>query len=141
MATSVKRALYGKMSGDTTLNNLLGIPAPGYSKSIYFQEAPAGASYPLVIFNLQSDVPTEAMSDPSAFETDIWLAKAVDRSPSADTAETIQARLRTLLNDAALSISGSTLMYLRRRAGVSYPETANGVQFKHAGDLYRLVYD
>lgn len=141
MSTPTRRGIYGKLAGDTTLNNLLGTPAPGYSKSIYHQEAPAGASYPLVIFQKQGGRPTEAMSDPSAMENDTWLVKAIDRSTSADTAEAIQARLATLLNDASLSISGSTLLYLRRQSDVEYPETTDGVSFKHAGSLFRLVYD
>jgi hypothetical protein len=33
MSTAVRRALYGKLAGDTTLNNLLGTPATNYSKS------------------------------------------------------------------------------------------------------------
>jgi hypothetical protein len=82
MSTAVRRALYGKLAGDTTLNALLGTPATGYSKSIYHQEAPDGAS---------------------------------------------------------LSISGSTLLYLRRQSDVEYPEVDNGVRYSHAGALYRLV--
>src|SRR5215207_9433098 len=116
MSTAIRRAIYGKMSGDTTLNNLLGTPATGYSKSIYYQEAPAGANYPLVIFNQQSGVPTEAFQNPSAFENDVWLVKGVDRSTSADTAEAIADRVKTLLNDTTLSISGGTLSYLRRQS-------------------------
>lgn len=139
MSTPVRRAIYGALAGDTTLNNLLGSPATGYSKSIYYQEAPAGAHFPFVIFNKQSGVPTEAFGDPDALENDVWLVKGIDKSTSADTAESIQARLKTLLNDASLSISGATLLYLRRQSDVEYPETADGVMYKHAGSLFRLV--
>jgi hypothetical protein len=141
VSTAVKRAVYGKLAGDTTLNNLLGTPASGYSKSIYYQQAPAGATYPLVIFNKQSGVPTEAFADPSAFDTDIWLVKAIDKNTTADPAEAIQARLIALLNDTTLSISGGTLLYLRRQSDVEYPELENGVSFKHAGSLFRLVHE
>lgn len=141
MSTAVRRAIYGKLSGDTTLNGLLGTPATGYSKNIYHGLAPDGASYPLVVFSKQSGVPVEAFTDPSAYETDIWLVKAIDRATSADTAEAIADRVKTLLNDASLSISGSTLMYLRRQSDVEYPELTDGVRFQHAGSLYRLVFD
>ena len=140
MSTPVRRALYGKLAGDNTLTGLLATPASGYSQSIYYQQAPGNASWPLVIFNKQSGVPTEAMGVPSALEEDIWLIKAVDRSPSADVAESIQARLQTLLNDASLSISGGTLLYLRRQSDVEYPETADGVVYVHCGALWRLVW-
>lgn len=141
MSTPVRRSLYGRLAGDTTLSNLLGTAAPGYTKSIYDGEAPAGANYPLIILNLQSDVPTEAMQDPNALENHVWLIKGVDRSTSADTAEAIAARIKTLLNDAALSISGGTHLYLRKQAGVQYSEVTDGVSFKHRGALYRLVYE
>lgn len=139
MSTPVRRALYGRMAGDTTLNNLLGTPANGYTKSIYHQQAPQGAGFPFVIFSKSSGVPTEAMGVPSALETDVWLVKAVAKDTSTDTAEAIQARLQALLNDATLSISGATLLYLRRQSDVEYPEVSEGVEYKHAGALWRLV--
>lgn len=142
MSTAVRRAIYGKLAGDSTLTNLLGTPATGYSQAIYYQNAPNGnADHPFVIINKQAGTPTEAMGDPSALEDDIWLVKAVDQSNTADQAEAIQSRIQTLLNDAALSISGATLTYLRRQSDVEYAEVTSQGQFKHAGGLYRLVYD
>lgn len=141
MSTAVRRALYGKLAGDTTLNNLLAAPPAGYNKSIYHQQAPQAAQFPFVIFNKSSGTPTEAMNDPSALESDIWLVKGVDKNSSADTAEAIQARIQVLLNDATLTISGATHLYLRRQSDVEYSEVTDGVQYKHAGGLYRLVFD
>jgi hypothetical protein len=140
VSTAVRRAIYGKLAGDTTLNNLLGTPATGYSKSIYHNAAPPNAGFPYVLFNKQSGVPTEAFQDPSALETDVWLVKAVDRGTSADAAEAAAERIKTLLNDAALSISGATHLYLRRQSDVEYEEETDGVRYHHVGSLYRLVY-
>jgi DNA-binding LytR/AlgR family response regulator len=84
--------------------------------------------------------PTETMADPSALEDDIWLVKGIDRSTTADTAEAIAARVKTLLNDATLTISGATHLYLRRLSDVEYLETAEGVRYVHSGALFRLVY-
>lgn len=141
MTTTAKRGIYGKLAGDTTLNNLLATPPSGYSKSIFYEAAPDSAGYPFVLMNKQDGRPTETFGDPSAFETDIWMVKAIDRGASADVAESVQARLAALLNDAALSISGSTVMYLRRQSDMDYAEDVNGVVFHHSGSLYRLVYD
>lgn len=141
MSTPVRRALYGKMSGDTTLNNLLGAPAHGYAKNIYYQQAPETANFPFVLFQKQAGTPTETLSDPSALETDVWLVKAVDRNTTADPAEAVQARLKGLLNDATLSISGGTLLYLRRDSDVDYPEVRDGNAYQHAGSLWRLIYE
>jgi hypothetical protein len=141
MSTAVRRAIYGKLSGDTTLSGMLGTPATGYAKGIYYQEAPAGAGFPFIIMNKQSGVPTETLTDPSALEADVWMIKAVDRATSADTAEAVQARVQALLNDAVLSIAGADHLYLRRESDLDYGEVANGVTYRHAGSLYRLIYD
>lgn len=141
MSTPVRRAVYGKLAGDTTLNSILGAPAAGYSKSIYHQQAPAGAGFPYVLFQKQAGNPTEAFGDPSAIDTDVWLVKAVDRNSTADPAESAAARIIALLNDAALSISGATLLYLRRQSDVEYPELIDGQMYQHVGSLFRLVTD
>lgn len=137
--TAIRRALYGGMSGDTTLTNLLGVAAAGYTRAIYQDPAPQDAHFPLVLFSKSSGVPTETFGDPTAFENDVWLVKAVDRNTTADTAEAIAYRIRTLLNDAALSISGGTLLYLRRESDVDYAELASGDVYRHCGSLFRLV--
>lgn len=141
MSTAVRRAIYGKLAGDTSLNNLLGAAPSGYSKSIYHDQAPAGAGFPYVILGKQAGFPTEAFGDPSALETDTWMVKGVDRNTTADLAEQIAARIIFLLNDAALSISGSNLLYIRRSGDVEYPEETDGVFYRHAGALFRIVTD
>jgi hypothetical protein len=139
VSTAVRRSIYGKLAGDTTLNALLGTAPTGYSKSIFYQQAPANAAFPFVIFAKQAGIPAEAFTDPSAYETDTWLVKAVDRAEGADTAESISARCVTLLNDAALSVSGATLLYLRRQSDLDYSELDEGVRYVHVGSLFRLV--
>lgn len=140
---AVRRALYGKLAGDTTLNNLLGDEAPGFSKAIYHQTAPEGAEYPFVIFNKQAGTPTYAFkgSGGAAFDTDVWLVKVVDRNTSADAAEDAAERLDVLLTDGALSISGATQMLLLRQSDVVYEEVDGDQRYQHVGSLYRLLYD
>lgn len=140
MTTSRRRAIYGRLAGDTTLTGMLGTPPAGYSQSIYYQSAPDKVNYPIVVFNKQSGVPTQAMHDPTAFDNDVWLVKAVDHSSSADKAEAIVERIKTLLNDASLSIAGGEiLLFLRRMSDVDYEEITSGETYKHAGSLFRLT--
>jgi hypothetical protein len=141
MSTPVRRAIYGRLAGDTILNGMLGAPAPGYAKSIYHQYAPANANHPFVVFQKQAGNPTQAFEDPSALETDVWLVKGIDKGTSADQVEAIQARLIALLNDAPLSISGHDLKFLRRESDVEFPELEDGVRYMHAGALFRLITD
>jgi hypothetical protein len=138
MSVAVRRAIYGKLSGDTTLTNLLGTAAPGYTKSIYYQQAPEKAGFPYVVFSKQSSTPRYALGA-RLYDNDLWLIKAVDRRDTADGADAIASRLDALLTDASLSISGKTQLYLRRESDVDYPETSDGVVYHHAGSLFRLI--
>ena len=140
MSSQCKRGLYGKLAGDTTLNALLGTPATGFSKAIYYQEAPAGAAYPYVIFDQQSGVPTEAFTDPSALETDVWLVRAVDRNTTADIAEAIQRgcsaaqRHDTVDSGATLCISAAARMSISREHRRHPVQTQwRAVSFGHNG--------
>lgn len=139
MSVAVRRGVYGKLAGDTTLNAMLGTPAPGYAKSIYYQFAPQKAGFPYLILNKQASTPRYAMSA-LAMDNDVWLVKAVDRSDTADPADSIASRVLALLNDAALSISGKSTLYLRRESDLDYSQEVDGVNYRHAGSLYRLVY-
>src|SRR5689334_7879655 len=130
MSIAIRRSLYGKLAGDTTLNNLLASPPNGWSKSIYYQIAPQNAPFPYVIFNKQSGIPSEAFGDPSALEDTVWLVKAVDRDTTADDAEAVAERITSLLNDTSLSISGASLLYLRRQSDVDYAEVTEGVIYR-----------
>lgn len=140
MSTATRRAIYGKLAGDTTLTNLLATAASGFSKAIYHFEAPQDVAFPFIIFSRSSGVPTGTFSKPSAYETEVWMVKGVDRSSSADVVESISARVAVLLNDASLSIAGGgNLMYLRRESDIDYAELADGVSYRHCGSLFRLM--
>ena len=139
MSVAVRRAIYGKLAGDTTLNNALATPPTGYSKSIYYQQAPKGAQYPYVVFSKQAGTPRYTLGA-RAFDNDVWLVKGVDGSSSADVVETVSSRLDALLTDGTLSISGRDQLYLRRESDVVYSETVDGVLIRHAGSLFRLMY-
>lgn len=139
MSVATRRAIYGKLSGDTTLNALLGAPATGYTRSIYYEYAPEGASFPYVVFNKQAGTPTYAFAS-KAMDAEVWLVKGVDRNRTADQVDAISTRLEELLVDGALSISGKTQLYLRRESDTDYAEVTDGEIYRHAGSLFRLIY-
>jgi hypothetical protein len=138
MSVPIRRALYGKLAGDTTLNNLLGTPAAGYSHSIYYQSAPPEASFPFVVFNKASSNPTYTLAT-NAMDTDVWTVKGVDRNTDTDPVENIASRLNVLLTDGTISISGKTQLYLRRDGDYDYSEDVKGQTYCHAGSEFRLI--
>jgi hypothetical protein len=139
MSVATRRALYGKLSGDVTLNALLGTPATGYSKSIYYQLAPQGANFPCVILSKQAGTPRYALGE-RAYDNDVWLIKGVDKNLSGDPVDNVASRLDALLTDGTISISGRTQLYLRRESDIDYSEVVDGTVYRHAGSNYRLLY-
>jgi hypothetical protein len=131
---SVRDAIYGLLTADDTLTDLL-----SSATAVYHQEAPTEADWPLVIFNRQTGQRDRAFAG-EPMRPEVWLVKAVTRAHSASTAEAIDARLEALLDGAGLSITGSTLLYLRRTSDVQYPEQDGQDTYQHVGGLYRLVH-
>jgi hypothetical protein len=145
MSVVVRRTLYGKMAGDTTLTALLGSAAAGYSKAIYFQSAPAAAAFPYIIFSKQSSTPSYSFGGRN-FDHDVWLIKGVARegatgTDAANQADDIASRLDALLTDGTVNISGRDDRYLRRESDVEFSEIADGVLYRHSGSYYRLIYE
>ena len=146
MSQAIRRAIYGKLAGDSTLNALLATPPAGRSKSIYHQQAPDDAEYPFVIFNKQAGTPEYAIGA-RAFDNELWQVKGVvtTETPSTssvdDVVDAIASRLNALLTDGTISISGATQLLLRRESDVEYSEQPSGQpRILHAGALYRLMY-
>lgn len=137
--TAARRAIYGKLAGDSTLNALLGTPPAGWSKNIYYGQAPQSAPFPYVILSKSAGTPSYALAG-SPIENDIWLVKGVDRNEDTDPVESIAGRIDALLVDATLSISGKTSLYLRRVSDVDYPEATDGKRYVHSGATYRFMY-
>lgn len=142
---NIRRAIYGKLAGDTTLNNLLASPPATQSKSIYHEQAPDNAQHPYVIFNQQAATRAYAFGG-RAMDNELWLVKGVARkgdgtASADDVAGDIADRLDALLTDGTLSISGETQLYLRFENPVRYSENPEGSpRIVHAGALFRLIY-
>lgn len=143
MSVATRRAIYGKLSGDTTLTSLLATPPTGVTKSIYYQVAAQGAEFPYVIFQKQAGTPSYALAA-NTFDNEVWMVKGVTKNPGpvypSDPVETISSRLDALLTDGIISISGKVELYLRRESDLDYSEERSGVIYRHSGALFRLVY-
>lgn len=141
MSVATRRAIYGKMAGDSTLVALLGTPPTGFSKAIYYQVAPKGTTGAYVIFQKQAGTPRYTFkTGHAAIDDELWLIKGVGEAGSADEVDNIASRLDALLTDGALTISGATQLELRRESDVDYSEEVDGVIHRHSGSLYRLLY-
>jgi hypothetical protein len=131
---AIRTALYSKINGASSVTSLL-----SSATAIYDSEAPAAAVYPFVSFSLSTGTPEYTFAS-RAFDNDLWLIKAMDRSTSGTVADNIAQALRALLTDATLTITGAVLMSVRPEQRVRTTEVVDGQKFFHAGNLYRLTY-
>lgn len=99
---------------------------------------PAGvsAAEPYLIFFEQADTDVYTLKQ-RAFQRHPYFIECVDRGSSAQRAQNILARVDALLNDAALSISGRTTMYLRREQTIERDEEVSGVTYQRVGASYQ----
>lgn len=140
---ATRRAIYGKLAGDTTLNALLATPPAGYAKSVFYQLAPQAAQFPLVVFQKQAGTPSYGMNGTNPINSEVWEVKGVNLGKPGETTDnpdTIASRLDALLTDGTLSISGATHLYLRRESDVDYLETDGDRAYRHAGSLFRVIF-
>lgn len=129
----VRDAIHDKIAGTAAVTSLL-----SSATAVFHQQAPRDTAPPYVLFSKQSGTRVHVFDGP-AVRPLVWQVKAVDKGPSASRAEDIDAQLEAALHDAALSITGQSLLYLRRASDVQYPERDGAEIFNHVGGLYRVT--
>ena len=134
MATNPTRlAIYNKLAATGAVTDLV-------STRVYFQFAPQGSTYPLITFNRQSGRPDwTSQGDP--VENELWQVKGIATgSSSATAAENIADAIDAALQDAIMTVTGrDVLLKPLRESDVDYAEITDGVLYRHAGALYRLM--
>ena len=108
------------------------------SASLRHAVAPPTGLFPFVIFNKVSGTPTRRFGG-NAFDSQIWLVKAVARDTSSSAAEDIAKAIDDLLDFGTITVSGATLLFLARESDVDYAETDGDQTYRHHGALYRVA--
>lgn len=131
-AVTVDRWLFSKLTGDTTLMNLVtGVFSwPGVS-----------LTYPCVVFQEQSPPRDVRGVGPSTYMVDgLWLVRGIVEANSYTGAlETIANRTHTLLHAASGSVPtyGNVWVCVREQT-FRLSEITSGRQFRHLGGIYRI---
>lgn len=110
---ALSTAIFGKCAVGTTLHTAIG-------GRLYKGRAPEGAAYPYAVFLLVSDV-----SDPTFTEQleDVVIQFSLFSSASSSgQIEDIFAALKVLYDDCELTITGETLLYMRRQNATLFAE-------------------
>jgi hypothetical protein len=130
----LRKALYAKLSGDATLTAKL-----SSATAIYHKLAPEGAVPPYVVFRQISGTRQWAFQG-GQIRWPMWLVMAVDRGPTAEVAEDIDARIDELLNDAKLTIEGFNHLAIYREMDMPEPVTDDsGEILQSVGGLYKIA--
>lgn len=130
---AIRQALYQKLNV-SSVTTLLG----SGSASLVHELAPPSATYPLCLFNRQSDTSVLRFGG-NAFDNQVWQVKGIVRSTSSSAAEDIDKAVRDLLDFGTLSITGGSLMHMARISGFEYAENEGDEVYRNVGSLYRLV--
>lgn len=131
----IRQALVGRLMATEAVTSRLG--APG---NVFHRVAPANATPPYVVLHRQAETDSWSFKDPP-LERDVWTVKGVCRGSSSAQADAIAAAITAALNDAALTVDGYQLLYLRRTSKVDYGEVDGGEQWHHCGAIFRLDLD
>jgi hypothetical protein len=124
-------ALYSRLTGGTSITSLL-----AGTDSIYNQQAPPGAAYPLIVFQYQGG--GDENKSPHRAKNMLYTIKAISADGLTD-AGTIDAAVDTELHlGTALTVSGWTNFWLAREGEIRLVEaTPEGNRYYHAGGIYR----
>ena len=115
----------------------LAILAPG---GVYPNIAPEGTSYPYVVVSAQSPPLDNYTFGGSAYQSSVYLIKVVDENLNPAPAEDARARVQAVLQDGSLTISGQTLLMIRRRQQMpELAEVNSGFIYQVRGALYDVV--
>lgn len=128
----VDAAIYSTLNGDATL-------LTSATGGIWRMVAPENTTGVYIVFQLIG-----AQNDLHTFMTDKrvvslrYQIKAIERGYSASTARAAMARIDTLLNDAALSVTPYTLLQCRREAAIPdmLERLDNEEVYQHVGATY-----
>lgn len=129
-------ALFTALAADNDLTALL-----ASEESIYHEEAPQGAEFPYVIFNLQGGTDNYTLKARSWVNRVVQvkgLAISPQDAPDATVADDVADAIDVVLTDGPLTISGATLLTMRRISPVHYSENTPAGMVTHAGGLYRI---
>jgi len=132
-SSDIDNALIAKLGADATLLALM-------PNGVYFDEAPP-ASTRFVIVSLV-DAQDVAQLGGRAYEDVLYLVEARALSTSGGDVKTAYARIETLLEDGALTVSGYGLMTMHREGRptgrVEVDDADRSIRWYRRGGYYRV---
>jgi len=110
--TNILTALYGKFAGSSLSSDVGG--------RLFLDQAPDGCEYPYVVYQIVSGVPDKTFTE--VYTDTLIQFSLFSSSSSVLEIATMYADLKTLLDECSLTITGSTLVWMREQNLVTMME-------------------
>ena len=98
-------AMFGKLSGSALASHI--------GTRLYKGRAPDDATYPYIVFMIVSNMPEKTFSED--FETTVIQFSIFSSTSGSTEAENIYTDLKTLYDECAMTVTGSTWFYWMKR--------------------------
>lgn len=141
ITAAARRFLVERLTPIVTAAGWTWTPVGGSERARLFHGvAPAGTTFPFVVFQMLSPGNDQRTQDGSDIWSDpIYLVKAVTTGTGTDTIETVVDAIDDALHNTRGSVSGGRVMECWRERRHELPELASdGKQYINAGAEYRL---
>lgn len=126
--------LYETLSGDTVLNDELGIGG-----RIYCGLAPVGATYPLVVFSSAAPQDIVVTGAIRIATRDTYRVEVIGRGNGFGAISAIATRVDELLHRGRGEAGTGGVFSCVREAPLSRIEVQDGVRYYHRGGEYRII--
>ena len=125
--------IYGKLVADATV-------AAAVGERVYHGQAPQGATYPLIVFNLQAATDTRGVCAVRLLTRLLFLIKLVTDGPPDDTATAAASAFDTLFQEATTEVQSGLVFSARRERPIEFiePRKDGAGHYNHLGGEYRL---
>lgn len=107
--------------------------------SIFHDRAPQTARTPLIIIAKITGAPVFFAVGGEHSDEEFFDVRAITFERFVDKAETIAARIDTVLHDAPLSVTGRTLLKAWRTEDIQFLESIGKDRFHHVGASYQII--
>lgn len=123
--------LYTTLAADTALTALVGT-------RIYSHVAPNEATFPLVVFGLQTAEDVMGVGPARIMAQAVYVVRVIGQTGSFGALKAAADRLDAVLHGASGSAGDGVVLACVRTQPFEMVETIAGVQYRHLGGLFRL---
>jgi hypothetical protein len=129
---------YGRLTQSQELADALGVALVDLPDRVWPDPAPGGTPVPFVVYSASETLDRNLLGPTYRSHTTVPLnVKGVDQSRDytalAPVARAIYGALVARLNDPVAD--GGVILTATREGGIQYPETGDGIEYRHLGHL------